>query len=161
MAVSRQKVVICTVSVLLVCLASGAFFLAAIPNPLVVSDRTKGIATVCPVHGVKMERQKLEIIYGLVLWDGWFREEIAVAGSLDRFREIEREEFPFADRRPLGGCVLSPGCAKYAKVWICSRCEQQKLMWMKKAANQALQTTSVTRCEFEKVPVFDRQRRGV
>ena len=42
-----------------------------------------------------------------------------------------------------------------------SREAELRFSLKKKRPNQALQTTSVTRSEFGKVPVFDRQRRGV
>lgn len=83
----------------------------------------------CPLHRQRLNRDKVEIIYGLVL----FKPEYVKA---------EKRRFPYANDAAYGGCVITTvtnPCTgkevlsdpKFAEVMYCRRCRAAKQAWAK------------------------------
>lgn len=103
--------------------------------PLAISDTESHIpegseGKRCPVHRLRLARDKVEIIYGLVMFDP------------DYFRAEERR-FPYASTAAYGGCVIEmfvnpcdgrqfQRSPKYAEVLYCPRCRAAKRDWEKR-----------------------------
>lgn len=72
----------------------------------------------CEVHGFKLEKDKVEIAYGLMLI------------GPDEY-EAEKS-FPHANRRVGGGCVVTDESPKYAEVLYCRACRAAEDDWRQK-----------------------------
>lgn len=100
-------------------------------NPLATAGLNDGI---CPVHGIKMERVNLRVVYGMPSEHEF--QEIRVGKSL----------FPHGRDHVLAGCVLKseksrkgficPDCVKARNVWITS---QGRLNELSRASQASLE----------------------
>jgi hypothetical protein len=85
------------------------------PVPTVSGDEVK----VCPVHHVPLKKDKLEIIYGLV---------VDSCDTSDRRKASERY-FPFDNAVAYGGCVIFEDSPKYKEVRYCPKCREVEKTW--------------------------------
>jgi hypothetical protein len=72
----------------------------------------------CEVHGFKLEKDKVEIAYGLML--------------LDPNANEAAKNFPNANRSVGGGCVITDESPKYAEVLYCRACRAAEDDWKQK-----------------------------
>jgi hypothetical protein len=69
----------------------------------------------CEVHGVKMEKKKVPIEYGIV------GQEPGVPPN------VREKQFPHALEKVFGGCVVRP--EKETEIWICPSCQSAERDW--------------------------------
>jgi hypothetical protein len=81
------------------------------------TDFTKGQSDVCTIHGVKMTREVVPVVYGTRL----------PAKELDRQAEFAAAHFPNAMTECWLGCVNSG--YKKARVFRCPECPQWEKEW--------------------------------
>ena len=79
-------------------------------------DKTK----ICPVHHVRLKRQRLGIVYGLVADDP--------CGSMERLW-TEVKYFPYANSEIYGGCVIEPDSPRNKEVLYCPKCREVEKTW--------------------------------
>jgi hypothetical protein len=77
-----------------------------------VSTNNKG--KYCPVHHVLLKKEKLKILYGLVLLP---------CDTLDRVK-VAATYFPYANSVAYGGCVIEPDSPEYEEVLYCAKCRE-------------------------------------
>ena len=70
----------------------------------------------CELHGVKLERDKVRIIYGLPMFN-------------PEYDEAERTLFPRAQTTWGGGCVITEESPEFAEVLYCPACRAAKQQW--------------------------------
>ena len=70
----------------------------------------------CQIHHEVLSKNKVQIAYGLFLFD-------------DGFLEIQKNRFPNANSVFFGGCVVE--YAKYAEVLYCQKCRDAESEWSK------------------------------
>lgn len=75
-----------------------------------VSDETAYFPAMCEVHQVRLQRDTVPIVYGLIIPDARDREAST--------------RFPYANRDSLGGCVITPDSPTRAKVLYCPDCRK-------------------------------------
>ena len=73
----------------------------------------------CPVHHLRLKKERLEIIYGLVVDPCAGSERIASAAK----------NFPYANSVIYGGCVMEPDSPTYKEVLYCDRCREVEKSW--------------------------------
>jgi hypothetical protein len=73
----------------------------------------------CPVHRVPLKKEKLEIIYGLV---------VDPCDTFDRARSSEKY-FPYANSVIYGGCIITPHSPKEQEVLYCPKCREVEKTW--------------------------------
>jgi len=88
--------------------------------------------TRCKRHGEELQKDKVEIIYGLV-------------GFRKGYLEAEEKFFPNANSKVFGGCVITEEVScdgtrvqaspKYAEVLYCSKCRKARSEWSRKHSN--------------------------
>jgi len=81
-----------------------------------VSESTSLDNGICPVHGTKMKRVKLRVVYGMPSKREF--EEMRVGKSL----------FPYGRDYVLAGCVMKP--EKFRKGFICPQCVKARDTWI-------------------------------
>jgi hypothetical protein len=74
---------------------------------------------VCPVHHVPLKKEKLQIVYGLV---------IDPCSTFDRAK-ASGEYFPYANSVVYGGCVIFPDSPKEEEVLYCPKCREVEKTW--------------------------------
>jgi hypothetical protein len=81
------------------------------------SDRDE---TVCPVHHVPLQREKLGLAYGLV-----------AHGPCDTLDRIEAKEkyFPYANSSVYGGFVRDSNSPDYIEIMYCPKCREVEKSW--------------------------------
>ena len=82
----------------------------------------------CKVHGFKLEKDKVNIVYGLMISDP---EGYEAAKS-----------FPHANRRVEGGCEVSDDSPKFAEVLYCRACRAAEDDWKQKREAGQVKDTS-------------------
>ena len=70
--------------------------------------------TWCKVHGVLLKKDRVEIIYGLMLYQ-------------DDYLEAQRTLFPNARTSATGGCIVED--TKFAIVAYCPKCRKAEAKW--------------------------------
>jgi hypothetical protein len=73
----------------------------------------------CPVHHTPLKREKLEIVYGLVL----------DPCNTDRRARVAEKHFPYANSVVYGGCVIFPDSPTDKEVTYCSKCREVEKTW--------------------------------
>ena len=68
----------------------------------------------CPVHHLRLKKENLEIVYGLVAHP---------CASLERL-EFAARKFPYANSVVYGGCVIEPDSPRYKEVTYCEACRK-------------------------------------
>ncbi len=94
----------------------GAWVCAALPT-LLIALPSRATEDVCPLHGIKMTRKEVPIVYGMPSQAEF--EEMKVA----------KEKFPFGREYKLGGCILKP--QKTTKAHVCEKCVAARNAWLK------------------------------
>ena len=92
-----------------------AFAFASVPTARVSGGQDK----LCPVHRVPLKKEKLEIIYGLV---------VDPCDTFDRSRSSEKY-FPYANSVIYGGCLIFPNSPKDKEVLYCPKCRELEKTW--------------------------------
>jgi hypothetical protein len=93
--------------------------LAIALSNLPIGEASGGYPKSCPVHHLRLRREKLGIIYGLVADPCAGSERIASAAK----------NFPYANSVIYGGCVIEPSSPKYKEVLYCERCREVEKSW--------------------------------
>jgi hypothetical protein len=78
-------------------------------------DKTRGVSPVCPVHKVKMSPVRAVIAYGMM--------------GKEPSANTRRNEFPFAAKYILGGCVQSSLSPSHGRKYVCDRCADAEERW--------------------------------
>jgi hypothetical protein len=73
----------------------------------------------CPVHHIPLKKEKLKIVYGLV---------VEPCDSSDRNAASEKH-FPYANPVVYGGCIIFPNSPKDKEVLYCSKCRDVEKKW--------------------------------
>jgi hypothetical protein len=73
----------------------------------------------CPVHHLRLKKEKLEIVYGLV---------VDPCGSSERIASAAKN-FPYANSVIYGGCVVESDSPTYKEVLYCERCREVEKSW--------------------------------
>ena len=82
-----------------------------------LANWTKGVSSICQVHGEQMTKTNVPIVYGLFCLSEWGKD-LQAAGT---------NGFPHADEEVLGGCILN--APTRATIYVCSRCQRARRQW--------------------------------
>jgi hypothetical protein len=74
-------------------------------------------ADICPVHGIKMERKAMRLVYGMPSQAEF--EEMKVA----------KARFPHGRDYVLAGCVVKP--ARTVSGYLCPKCVEAREEWLR------------------------------
>jgi hypothetical protein len=80
-------------------------------------DGTRGRSDICEVHHVRMEKKKVQIVYGLMA---------ATPFSL-AYHAASTNSFPHADDVAGGGCIVDT--PKWVMIYSCPECEMARKHW--------------------------------
>jgi hypothetical protein len=74
----------------------------------------KEVETRCKVHHIPLKKDKVELIYGLMGFDG-------------DYRKARKRLFPNSNQEAYGGCVVDNPI--YAEVLYCEKCRKAEMKW--------------------------------
>jgi hypothetical protein len=82
--------------------------------------KPKTPSTYCPVHGKKLKRGRVKIVYGLGhVYDDYF--------------EAHDNLFPCSNKTTVGGCVITNRSPKFRRVNYCQDCRVAEWDWTERA----------------------------
>jgi hypothetical protein len=115
MSTERIKDVRMRVTRYILLLSLLAFAFANVPTVRVSGGEDK----LCPVHHVPLQKEKLKIIYGLV---------VDPCDNFDRATSSEKY-FPYANSVIYGGCIITSDSPNDQEVLYCPKCREVEKTW--------------------------------
>ena len=92
----------------------------SLPQSYYVDYQSALNSGICNVHHVEMNKEKVPIIYGLII------EEPGVGPNY----KTRMKRFPFADRFSLGGCVVMENSPEEELIYVCPACLVAQQRWI-------------------------------
>jgi hypothetical protein len=82
------------------------------------ADHTTGRSSTCPAHHLVMQAKTVPIEYGLI-----------IATRPEPSAEVRKQRFPYSTDWIAGGCIVSDGYPKTAKLYLCPSCVRAEQVW--------------------------------